>query len=233
MAGKKIELGPTGEIVRDNIRRLRRARGLGFAELSRELEHHGRPIPPLGLRRIEEGERRVDVDDLTALAVVLWTSPATLLSPSMFGAFTATYTGLGEVGTHDLIAWMKGEKLDPRAPAEELALRARFAAETQPRRDPLPTDDQSEQVRDASRRLIDAYRAQVAYLRKHIGSGGDPSVVAELMSSRNLVQLYDDAYWQAVLGQAALREEEQLEVEADRSWMMAVLLGDAGGSDAS
>jgi hypothetical protein len=41
----------------------------------------GREIPPLGLRRIESGERRVDVDDLMALAVTLNVSPIGLLMP--------------------------------------------------------------------------------------------------------------------------------------------------------
>lgn len=68
MAGKEIRLGPAGEQVRANVKRLRGH--MSYAELSRELERVGRPIPPLGLKRIEEGERRVDVDDLVALAEV-------------------------------------------------------------------------------------------------------------------------------------------------------------------
>lgn len=55
--------------------------GWGFARLSRELTKAGRDIPPLGLGRIETGGRRVDVDDLTALAVVFEVSPASLLMP--------------------------------------------------------------------------------------------------------------------------------------------------------
>ncbi len=57
----------------------------------------GREIPPLGLRRIESGERRVDADDLVALAVALGVTPITLLMP-----YTATedtrveVTGLSE-----------------------------------------------------------------------------------------------------------------------------------------
>jgi hypothetical protein len=40
-----------------------------------------RPIPPLGIRRIEAGDRRVDVDDLVAIALALGVSPSTLLVP--------------------------------------------------------------------------------------------------------------------------------------------------------
>ncbi|OBJ43113.1 hypothetical protein A5621_00880 [Mycobacterium colombiense] len=84
MAGeKRIQLGPTGETVRANIQRLRQAQNLGYTKLARVLEEIGRPIPDLGLRRIEAGDRRVDVDDLMALAVALGVSPVTLLMPSV------------------------------------------------------------------------------------------------------------------------------------------------------
>lgn len=79
MADKKNPLGPTGEIVRLNVARLRG--GMQYKVLSEKLDAVGRPIPPLGLRRIEAGERRVDVDDLVALAVVFGVSPLTLLLP--------------------------------------------------------------------------------------------------------------------------------------------------------
>lgn len=79
MAGKKSDLGPTGIALTHNIRRLRG--DLSYAELSRRLDGIGRDIPPLGLRRIEAGTRRVDVDDLVALAAALGASPVTLLMP--------------------------------------------------------------------------------------------------------------------------------------------------------
>lgn len=72
-------IGPTGQQVRDNIVRLREQRGMTYAEMSRRLEEAGHPIAVLGLRRIEHGERRIDVDDLTALATVFNVDPGTLL----------------------------------------------------------------------------------------------------------------------------------------------------------
>jgi hypothetical protein len=80
-AEKRISLGPIGEAVRANVEKRRGDKNLGYAKLARKLEEIGRPIPELGLRRIEEGNRRVDVDDLVALAMVLETSPITLLMP--------------------------------------------------------------------------------------------------------------------------------------------------------
>jgi len=55
--------------------------GLTYAELSRLLVRNGRDLAPLALRRIEAGTRRVDVDDLVALAAALGCSPITLLVP--------------------------------------------------------------------------------------------------------------------------------------------------------
>jgi transcriptional regulator with XRE-family HTH domain len=57
--------------------------------LSRQLAEVGREIPPLGLRRIESGERRVDVDDLVALAVVFDVSPLALLLPTEASSLTS------------------------------------------------------------------------------------------------------------------------------------------------
>lgn len=82
MAGKKSDLGPIGINVTHAVLRFREARGLGYAELSRKLADMGRDIPPLGLRRIESGARRVDADDLVALALALDVSPLALLLPT-------------------------------------------------------------------------------------------------------------------------------------------------------
>lgn len=71
----------TGVAVRKNIRRIRDARGISAPELSSALMRLGRPIPPLGISRIENGTRRVDVDDLAAIAVALGVSPTSLLMP--------------------------------------------------------------------------------------------------------------------------------------------------------
>lgn len=79
MAGKELALGAAGLTLMTNLRRLRGE--MTYAELSRRLDTVGRPIPPLGLRRMEAGDRRVDVDDLIALALVLRVSPLTLMLP--------------------------------------------------------------------------------------------------------------------------------------------------------
>lgn len=82
MADKqKTPLGPVGETLRENIKRIREGQRLTYVELSERLGSIGRTIPVLGLRRIERGERRVDVDDLMALAYALGVPPVDLLVP--------------------------------------------------------------------------------------------------------------------------------------------------------
>ncbi|MDH6282596.1 helix-turn-helix domain-containing protein [Prescottella agglutinans] len=112
MAEKKNPLGPTGEVVAHNIRRLRDAANLTYAELGRRLEANGRTIPTLGLRKIESGERRVDADDLVALALALGVTPIALLMPveaSLTDAVDVTVTGLKGISTSRQVwEWLRG-----------------------------------------------------------------------------------------------------------------------------
>src|SRR4051812_47140922 len=113
MAGRPMHSGPTGLTVRGNVARLRKAAGLSYAELSRELDRRGHPIPPLGLRRIETGERRVDVDDLTALAFALGVNAHALLLPPFRGdAVRTRITGQGadSIYSDNLWAWAEGRQ---------------------------------------------------------------------------------------------------------------------------
>lgn len=71
MTGKKIDIGPVGERLAANIKAIRSAKRLQYKELSDLMAAAGRPIAPLGIRRIEGHERRVDAQDLAILAGVL------------------------------------------------------------------------------------------------------------------------------------------------------------------
>jgi transcriptional regulator with XRE-family HTH domain len=62
-----------------NIHLLRKAQGLTQVEMSARLVDLGRPIPANSLSRIEIGQRRVDLDDLGAIAQALGTEPHELL----------------------------------------------------------------------------------------------------------------------------------------------------------
>lgn len=102
--------GPTGEQVAANITRLRG--GMQYKELAEKLKAVGRPIAPLGLRRIESGDRKVDVDDLMAFAVVFDVSPLTLLLPeSGSNGIPANITGVdGTVTCAEAWAWAMGSE---------------------------------------------------------------------------------------------------------------------------
>lgn len=77
--------GPVGRNLLAALDELALARGYSMRRLSAALEETGRPIPPLGLARILKGERRVDADEVMALAVVLGVNPNALLLPRHVG----------------------------------------------------------------------------------------------------------------------------------------------------
>lgn len=82
MGRKAIELGPTAETVARNVKRFRTAlRGWTLAELSERMTAVGRPMTGNTLSAIETLTRRIDVDDLIALAAALEVSPAVMLMP--------------------------------------------------------------------------------------------------------------------------------------------------------
>lgn len=73
------KVGPVGRQVAANVKTLRGR--IPVRELSARLEQLGRPILPSGITKIEQGARRVDVDDLAALAEAFDVSPYRLLLP--------------------------------------------------------------------------------------------------------------------------------------------------------
>ncbi len=92
----------TAAAVAANLKAVRRRRGLTVRQLSERLKELGAPILPSGITKIEQGDRRVDVNDLMALAAALNISPARLLLP--------------DVGERDLI------QITPNMPPQELWL---------------------------------------------------------------------------------------------------------------
>ena len=133
VAGKKSDLGPIGVNVTHTVRRFREERRLGYAELSRKLAEMGRDIPPLGLRRIESGERRVDVDDLVALALAFDVSPLALLLPTEASSLTSEGE---EYSLQEIWNWGEGNQpLPPEAAPTERdsgIRRVRFLTESRP-----------------------------------------------------------------------------------------------------
>lgn len=77
------ELGPIGRQVAANVRRFRdnAKPRMSTQDLAKRMTDLGRPIAATGITRIESGQRRVDADDLVALAVALGVTPTLLLLP--------------------------------------------------------------------------------------------------------------------------------------------------------
>lgn len=84
MATRALELGPIGQHVADSIARIRRDKGLEQGDLADRVTEAGRPMSASILSKIEGGRRRLDVDDLVALAAALDVNPSLLLlTPSV------------------------------------------------------------------------------------------------------------------------------------------------------
>jgi transcriptional regulator with XRE-family HTH domain len=86
MGTNAVQRGATAEAVSANVKRLRKEENLGLRSLSNRLSDVGRPLGHSAVDQIEKGTRRVDVDDLLALAVALRVSPVTLLMPEVDSA---------------------------------------------------------------------------------------------------------------------------------------------------
>ncbi|MEU7764347.1 helix-turn-helix transcriptional regulator [Nocardia sp. NPDC049190] len=111
MAEKRNPLGATGETVRGNVKAHRERLNLGFADLARRLDDLGRPIPVLGLSRIEKGERRIDADDLVSLAAALEISPLTLLMPDSADRTERVSTTAHSDTAEHIFQWLRGDAL--------------------------------------------------------------------------------------------------------------------------
>ncbi len=86
MARRAIEIGAVGRRVAENLARLRELRHLNYTDLSGLLGRTGRTLSAETLGKVERRERRIDVDDLVALAVALDTTPNRLLLPGSANA---------------------------------------------------------------------------------------------------------------------------------------------------
>ena len=74
MPVRRVVLGETGTLVRENIRALRLERELTQSQLAEIAE-----LPTQSITEIENGARRVNVDDLVAICRALKVRPSRLL----------------------------------------------------------------------------------------------------------------------------------------------------------
>ncbi|MDS2171456.1 helix-turn-helix transcriptional regulator [Nesterenkonia sp. CL21] len=99
--------GITNTHVATNIRTARQAIGMDLRTLSDGMAQAGRKLSPSGISKLEAGDRRVDVDDLTVIAYLLRTTPAALLTPP---DEQTTLTGVpDDYEPEEIDRWMRGE----------------------------------------------------------------------------------------------------------------------------
>jgi transcriptional regulator with XRE-family HTH domain len=104
---------PVGRRIGTTVRRIRHERGLDLRELADRLAEEGHPIKLAQLSKLERGERRVDVDDLVALALVLNVTPNQLLMPEPPAEGddqVVTLTPHRHVGWHRAWRWVCGDQ---------------------------------------------------------------------------------------------------------------------------
>lgn len=76
----KTKSGEASRIAVGNIRTHRARLGMTVTEMSEAMTEIGHPLPPISIHRLEDGNRRIDVDDLTALARLFKVSRESLLT---------------------------------------------------------------------------------------------------------------------------------------------------------
>ncbi|MGH1551004.1 helix-turn-helix domain-containing protein [Leifsonia poae] len=76
------DIDATGRTVASNLARIRKSKQLSLKDIETATADRGRRLSFSGLSKIENGDRRVDVDDLMVLAQVLDVSPLTLMLPT-------------------------------------------------------------------------------------------------------------------------------------------------------
>jgi transcriptional regulator with XRE-family HTH domain len=149
---KKNPLGPTGERLRLAITRIREARGMSKKELSERVAALGRPIPPLGISRLEAGTRRVDADDLVALALALRVSVNALLLPGGGdGSEVVELTDQVSLAAADAWHWADGDKPHEKSERDQYGDLLRYRLDSRP-----------EWERDAIRQMYNQALEQVA-----------------------------------------------------------------------
>lgn len=109
-AKRPNDAGPTGRRVAKNIEMLREDRGLTQAQLAERVESLGRPMSRQAVSKVEQGFRRVDVDDLVAISIALDTTPSRVLLPGVAGQDEVELLPAVSVPSLDAWRWANGEE---------------------------------------------------------------------------------------------------------------------------
>lgn len=101
MAKNPTPTGPAASTVAWNVQRRRAELRITAAELVQRLADLGREVHRSWVSEVENGRRRVDVDDLVQLAAALDVSPATLLMPASVMSEEGVDTPVGRKDARD------------------------------------------------------------------------------------------------------------------------------------
>jgi len=119
MGTRKVERGPVSERVAENVRRIRTEGRLTLDDVARAMGDLGRPIHKSGLSKIESGERRVDADDLVALALALGVNASALLLPNVAGDEAVDLAPRVSAPAWAVWQWAEGFAPLPTRPADD------------------------------------------------------------------------------------------------------------------
>jgi transcriptional regulator with XRE-family HTH domain len=100
--------GSTNAHVAANLRSARQAIGMDLRTFAERVKETGRAMSASALSKIENGDRRVDVDDLTVFAYILQTTPAALLTPPT-GAKPSTGVPESRFNAEEIRGWVRGQ----------------------------------------------------------------------------------------------------------------------------
>ena len=131
-------------------------------DLSDRLSRLGQPILPSGLTKLDKGERRVDVDDLVALAIALEVSPnMLLLPPEADGQEVELTPNMAATGS-EAWAWACGDAPLPQFHSRDHV--HRFQGSARPHDPPVDTkkDELTDEQLRALRRVNEAVESAVS-----------------------------------------------------------------------
>ncbi|WP_433699268.1 helix-turn-helix domain-containing protein [Nocardiopsis sp. CA-288880] len=115
-------IGPTGQQIGQNVAVIRGQQGVTTEQLAQRLTDVGVPIKASAITKVEKGQRRLTVDELVALAVVLDVNPSALMLPvEVDRDRPVEITGHGEVPAARAWQWVDGHKPLPGRASREQA----------------------------------------------------------------------------------------------------------------
>jgi transcriptional regulator with XRE-family HTH domain len=174
MATKVLQRGPVAARFGENLRGLRESKRMSLADLSAAMSAVGRPILKSGLCKIEMGDRRVDVDDLVALAVALDVSPARLLLCPDAGDELIELTATVADTKTQAWRWCAGS-----APLGSVLEHQRETHTNRFRRENRPQAPAAEEILERISQLPDAFAALTAGIHQALASGMTAEAIQE------------------------------------------------------